>query len=214
MSFFVRNFIFCVVLFVLCAVFYPALVTLFSQTFMPYKANGSLIDANKNEVLDASSAVGSALIGQSFSKPYFFTPRISSINYNTYTKEQKQSGDFAGVASGSFNYAPSNEALIKRTQEDLARFLEQNPSVKKEQIPADLLSASGSGLDPHISVQAARIQIPRIAAHSRLSQSELEAIIQANTQKKFLGIFGEEGVNVLLCNLDIAKKMGLLANER
>lgn len=101
----------------------------------------------------------------------------------------------------------SNPALKERVQKDLQKFLDENPQITKEQIPLDLLSASESGLDPHISLQAALVQIPRISQSSKITKEELEKIIQENTESKFLGIFGEEKVNVLAVNIAIAKAM-------
>lgn len=98
-------------------------------------------------------------------------------------------------------------SLKERMQKDLQKFLDENPQITKEQIPLDLLSASGSGLDPHISLQAALVQIPRISQSSKITKEELEKIIQENTESKFLGIFGEEKVNVLAVNIAIAKAM-------
>lgn len=98
-------------------------------------------------------------------------------------------------------------SLKERVQKDLQKFLDENPQITKEQIPLDLLSASGSGLDPHISLQAALVQIPRISQSSKITKEELEKIIQENTESKFLGIFVEEKVNVLAVNIAIAKAM-------
>lgn len=98
-------------------------------------------------------------------------------------------------------------SLKERVQKDLQKFLDENPQITKEQIPLDLLSASGSGLDPHISLQAALVQIPRISQSSKITKEELEKIIQENTESKFLGIFGEEKVNVLAVNIAIVKAM-------
>jgi K+-transporting ATPase ATPase C chain len=93
---------------------------------------------------------------------------------------------------------------------DITEFLKANPSVRKEDIPADLLTASGSGLDPHISPASAAVQIPALVEATGLSKEALENIVKENTQGKFLGIFGEETVNVLMVNLDIARELRLL----
>ena len=111
------------------------------------------------------------------------------------------------------NYAPSNPELAERVQADIDAFLEENPDVKKEDIPTDLLTASGSGLDPHISPESAEIQIPRLVETTKLSEDELKQIVKDNTNGKFLGIFGEETVNVLGVNLDIAEKLGMIGSE-
>ena len=93
---------------------------------------------------------------------------------------------------------------------DIEAFLAKNPTVKREDIPTDLLTASGSGLDPHISPASAEIQIPRIAEASGLTEAEIRDIVTANTQGKMLGVFGEETVNVLKVNIEIAQRMGIL----
>ena len=136
--------------------------------------------------------------------------RPSAVNYNTYTKEDKESGKYTGVGSGSKNYASTNPELVKRVEADITEFLKANPSVMKEDIPTDLLTASGSGLDPHISPASAAVQVPALVEATGLSKETLEAIVKENTQGKLLGIFGEETVNVLMVNLDIAKELGLI----
>lgn len=95
--------------------------------------------------------------------------------------------------------------------QDIATFLEKNPEVRREDIPTDLLTASGSGLDPHISPESAQIQIPRIAEASGLSETQLREIVAKHTEGKLLGIFGDDGVNVLLVNIDIAQAMACWA---
>ena len=145
--------------------------------------------------------------------------RPSAYNYNTYYQDEQgnqyynDGSEFDGLGSGSNNYAPSNPALAERVEADIEAFLSANPDVKREDIPADLMTASGSGLDPHITPESARIQLPALAVASGLSEEELEQIVQDNTEGKFLGIFGEETVNVLGVNLDIAKAMGLVGDE-
>ena len=196
-------------LLLLCGLVFPVLLSGISAVIFPSQANGSLIYAD-------GRAVGAANIGQDFTKPYFMKGRPSAYNYNTYYEDAQGNqycGDgsaFAGPGSGSNNYAPSNPALIERVEADIEAFLEANPDVKREDIPADLVTASGSGLDPHITLQSARIQLPALAPASGLSEEELERIVENNTEGKLLGIFGEETVNVLGVNLDIAKAMGLV----
>lgn len=203
-------FAFCLVMMVLCSIVYPLALTGVSQAAMKEKAGGSLIDREGNLTSDPQKAVGSVLLGQDFTEDCFFRGRVSSVHYNTYTEEQKENGDYSGVSSGSFNYGNSNPDLKARIQKDLDDFLAAHPGVKAEDIPADLLTASGSGLDPHISPQAAEVQIPAVAEHSGLSEEEVSQIVEENTEGKTLGVFGEERVNVLKCNLAIAESMGLL----
>ncbi|SBV99996.1 Potassium-transporting ATPase C chain [uncultured Eubacteriales bacterium] len=192
-----------VAMLLICGLAYPLLLTGISQVVFPRQANGSLITID-------GQAVGSELIGQDFEDPRFMKSRPSAVNYNTYTQEEKENGDYAGPGSGSNNYAPTNPELVKRVEADLAEFLAANPSVKEADIPADLLTASGSGLDPHISPASAAVQIQALAKSTGLSQETLEGIVKNNTQGKLLGIFGEETVNVLKVNLEIAKELGLI----
>lgn len=199
------------VLLLLCGLVFPVLLSGISTVIFPSQANGSLVYAD-------GQAVGAANVGQDFTEPYFMKGRPSAYNYNTYYKDEQgnqyynDGSAFAGLSSGSNNYAPSNPALTERVEADIEAFLEANPDVKREDIPADLMTASGSGLDPHITPESARIQIPALAAASGLSEEKLEQIVADNTEGKLLGIFGEETVNVLGVNLDIAKAMGLVVD--
>ncbi|MFR1833343.1 MAG: potassium-transporting ATPase subunit KdpC [Lachnospiraceae bacterium] len=207
---FQTAFAFCIVMMVLCSIVYPLALTGVSQAAMTEKANGSLIDKNGNLTANIEEAVGSELLGQDFTKDYFFHGRVSAVHYNTYTNEQKESQEYSGVSSGSFNYGNSNPDLEARIKEDLDAFLASHPGVKAEEVPADLLTASGSGLDPHISPKAAKVQIQAVAENSGLSEETVAQIVEDNTEKKVFGVFGEERVNVLKCNLDIAQAMGIL----
>ena len=198
-----KAFAFSIIMMLICSFIYPLALTGVSQLTMKEKANGNLIDKNGNPTTDKDKAVGSALVGQDFTEDYYFQGRVSSVNYNTYTEEQKESGEYAGVSSGSFNYSNSNPELKKRVEEDIEDFMKEHPDVKKEEIPSDLLTASGSGLDPHISPKAAEVQIKTVA-------KEVSKIVEENTEHKVLGIFGEERVNVLKCNLAVANAMGIL----
>ena len=199
------------ILLLLCGFVFPVLLSGISAMIFPSQANGSLVYAD-------GQAVGGANIGQDFTEPYFMKGRPSAYNYNTYYEDEQgnqyynDGSEFAGLSSGSNNYAPSNSALTERVEADIEAFLEANPDVKREDIPADLMTASGSGLDPHITPESARIQIPALADASGLSEEELEQIVADNTEGKLLGIFGEEIVNVLGVNLDIAKAMGLVGD--
>lgn len=199
--------VFCLVMMVLCSLIYPLALTGVSQLTMEAKADGSKVDEEGNLTTDTKKAVGSALIGQDFTEDCYFQGRVSSVNYNTYTEEQKENGEYAGVASGSYNYGNSNPELEKRMQEDLDEFLKDHPGVKPEDVPAELLTASGSGLDPHISPRSVEVQIPTVAENSGLSEEVVEQIVKDNTEHKTLGVFGEERVNVLGCNLDIKAAM-------
>ena len=198
-------------LLLLCGFVFPVLLSGISAVIFPSQANGSLVYAD-------GQAVGAAHVGQDFTEAYFMKCRPSAYNYNTYYEDEQGSQyyndgtEFAGVSSGSNNYAASNPALTERVEADIEAFLAANPDVKREDIPADLMTASGSGLDPHITPESARIQIPALAAASGLSEEELEQIVADNTEGKLLRIFGEETVNVLGVNLDIAQAMGLVGD--
>ncbi len=199
------------VLLLLCGFLFPVVLSGISAVIFPSQAKGNLIYVD-------GEAVGAKNVGQDFTEPYYMKGRPSAYNYNTYYEDEKgnqyynDGSEFAGVGSGSNNYAPSNPELAKRVEADIKEFLKANPDVKKEDIPADLLTASGSGLDPHITPESARIQIPALAEASGLSEEELEQIVEDNTTGKTLGIFGEETVNVLGVNLDIAQAMGKIGN--
>lgn len=203
-----------VLMLVLCSIVYPGALTAVGGAIFPKQANGNLVtvkDADGNEV-----AVGSELVGQDFTDPRFFRGRVSSVNYNTYTEEdlipdEEGNTSYGGVSSGSFNYGASNPDLQARVAEDLDAFVESHPGVNKEDIPADLLTASGSGLDPHISPASAELQVPYVAEASGLSEDEVRQIVADNTDHKVLGVFGEEKVNVLKCNIDIAEKLGMIS---
>jgi len=192
-------------MFVLCGLLYPFAVTGMAQVLFNHEANGSLIQMD-------GKMIGSDKLGQAFTSPEFFWGRVSAINYNVYTKEDlvpdaKGETNYNGVSSGTFNYAASNPELKKRMEADIETFLKANPGVQREQIPADLVTASGSGLDPHISVESAKIQIKRIVQASGLSEDEVNDIVKANTDSRTFGVFGEDKVNVLGANLDIFKKI-------
>lgn len=172
------------ILWVLTAIVYPFLMMAIAQTVFPYQANGSLITNNQGTVM------GSALIGQNFTSDRYFISRPSVINYSEGENAQP-----TGI-SGASNLAPSNPELINRIEQKIL-------DLKKAQIQptADLVYASASGLDPHITPESARLQIPRIAAIRNLDPNQLETLIKQHTDRRFLSIFGEPGVNVLQLNL-------------
>ena len=198
------------VLLLLCGFVFPVLLSGLSGLLFPHQAGGSLVTAD-------GKAVGAKLVGQEFTEAYFMKGRPSAYHYNTYYEDAQgnryysDGSPFAGVSSGSNNYAPSNPALIERVKADIETFLAANPDVTREEIPTDLMTASGSGLDPHISPASAQIQIPAIAKASGLSEAALAQIVEDNTQGKLLGILGEDTVSVLGVNLDIAAAMGLVS---
>lgn len=190
-------------LFALCGLAYPYALTGVSQLVAAEKAEGSLIVVN-------GKAVGSHIIGQGFTDPRFMKSRPSAVNYNVYTAAEKADGTYTGVSSGSKNYGNSNPELALRVKNDLTAFLAANPTVKAENIPTDLLTASGSGLDPHISPAAAQVQLAALAENTGLPREQLELMVKNNTSGKIAGVLGEARVNVLQVNLEIARALGLL----
>lgn len=186
-----------IVMMIICGLIYPFALTGISQLIFHDKANGSLIKLD-------GKVVGSKLIGQTFENPAYFISRVSSINYNVYEKSDTK---YIGVTSGNFNYAPSNPELTKRISNNVDEFLKSNPTVAKKDIPADLMTSSSSGLDPHISIASAEIQVDRIAATSHLSKEVIQNIIREATSKKTVGVLGEDKMNVLEANILIDQKM-------
>lgn len=191
-----RSILISLVFLILCGIIYPLAMTGISQLVLNKKANGSMIVVGGKEV-------GSELIGQSFTDPRFFHGRVSEVNYNTYT-EADTKPVYGGVSSGSQNLAPSNKALADRVQKDITDFLKTHPGVKKEDIPTDLLTSSGSGLDPNISPESAKIQIPAVSKATGISEVELQRIVNKYTEGKALRMFGEPRVDVLKVNIEIA----------
>ncbi len=171
---------------VLCGLVYPFIVTGIAQAVMKDNADGSLIYNDKNEV------IGSTLIGQNFTDPRYFHGRVSSIEYKA-------------EASGSNNYAPSNPDLEKRVEKSIEEWKKQNPTVPVTEVPIDLVTNSGSGLDPDISPQAASVQVDRISKLTKIPKETLGQLIKDQTEGAALGLFGENRVNVLKLNLELQK---------
>ncbi|UBR28418.1 K(+)-transporting ATPase subunit C [Bacillus sp. SD-4] len=171
---------------VLCGLVYPLIVTGIAQAVMKDNADGSLIYNDKNEV------IGSKLIGQNFTDPRYFHGRVSSIEYKA-------------EASGSNNYAPSNPDLEKRVEKSIEEWKKQNPSVPVTEVPIDLVTNSGSGLDPDMSPKAAYVQVERISKLTNIPKETLDQLIKDQTEGAVLGLFGETRVNVLKLNLELQK---------
>jgi len=171
---------FVVLLTVLTGVIYPLAVTGLAQALFRHQANGSLISDN-------GQVIGSELIGQPFSDPRYFWARLSATEYD------------AAASSGS-NYGPTNPALLEAIQARIDALKAVDPN-NQQPIPVDLVTASGSGLDPHISIAAAKYQIPRVARCRGLSEDQVSALVDRFTQSRQFGILGEPRVNVLKLNL-------------
>jgi len=168
---------------VLTGLLYPLVVTAIAQLAFPHQANGSLIVKN-------GQTVGSSLIGQQFTDPKYFWGRLSATGPYPYN---------ASASSGS-NLGPTNPALMDEAKARIAALKAADPS-NTQPIPVDLVTSSGSGLDPDISVAAALYQLPRVARLRGLSQSAVLALVNKSTQGRTLGFLGEPTVNVLQLNL-------------
>jgi K+-transporting ATPase ATPase C chain len=171
------------ILTVITGVIYPLAVTGIAQVVFPHQANGSLIMVN-------GKAVGSELIGQQFDDPKYFWGRISETGTFAYN---------AAASSGS-NYGPMNPALKDMVQSRIAALKAADPG-NTLPIPVDLVTASGSGLDPHISVAAALYQVHRVATARGLSEADVQSLVDKYTQGRQFGFLGEPTVNVLKLNL-------------
>ncbi|HTQ53746.1 MAG TPA: potassium-transporting ATPase subunit KdpC [Bryobacteraceae bacterium] len=172
------------VLTVLTGLIYPLVVTGLAQVMFHHQANGSLIQVN-------GKIVGSALIGQKFTKPEYFHGRPSGA------------GDgYDAANSGSPNLGPTNQVLINRVKDDVKKFRQENPTYTGP-IPADLLTTSASGLDPDISPASAYAQVDRVAQARGLSAGAVRQAVARHVEGRQLGMFGEPRVNVLALNLDL-----------
>jgi potassium-transporting ATPase KdpC subunit len=167
---------------VIFGIIYPLVVTGLSQLLFPAKANGSLIVRN-------GQVVGSHLLGQTFSSDKYFHSRPSNAG-NGYDP----------LASGGSNLGPTNQTLVNRVAQDVAKYQQENPG---QPIPADLVTSSGSGLDPDISPASAEFQVARVAKARGTGPDQIRKLIAKHTQGRQLGVFGEARVNVLELNLDL-----------
>jgi K+-transporting ATPase ATPase C chain len=173
---------------VLLGLIYPLALTGLSQVIFPDNANGQLIKGADGTI------IGSRIIGQPFSSPGYFRSRPSAAGANGYD---------AGASSGS-NLGPTNQKLIDRIKADVEKVQAENPG---KPVPIDLVTTSGSGLDPHLSPAAAEFQVPRVARERRISEEELRRIIVRHTEGRQFGFLGEPTVNVLELNLDLDRAM-------
>ena len=175
----------------LTGVAYPLLVTALAQILFPHQAGGSLVQD------DQGRRVGSVWIGQRFSHPAYFHPRPSAAGDRGYDP----------TASGGSNLGPTSRKLRDRAISDLERLKEEHPGAAAA-VPAELVTASASGLDPHLSLEGALWQVPRVAKARGVSPARLEAVLRTNLEGRDLGFLGEPRVNVLLLNLALDRQFG------
>jgi potassium-transporting ATPase KdpC subunit len=175
---------------VLTGLIYPGILTGLAQLIFPYQANGSLVTVN-------GKVIGSALIGQYWTSPKYFHGRPSAtLNPTSGTPSPYEADN-----STASNLGPTNSVLIQNVQQRVAELKKENPNAPPGPVPVDLVTASGSGLDPAITVAGALYQVPRVAQARGLSQDVVKRLVMDHVTGRFLGIFGEPYVNVLDLNL-------------
>ncbi len=178
------SFLFVVVFTLLVGLIYPAVVTLFGQILFPRQASGSLIVVN-------GKTMGSELIGQPFDDVKYFWSRPSATSPQAYN----------AASSGGSNSGPTNPDFINMVKGRVDALKKAHPDMADRPVPMDLVTASGSGLDPQISPAAAEYQVTRVAKTRGLDVAKVRELVAANTQDRFLGFIGDPGVNVLKLNL-------------
>ncbi len=180
-----------IVTIVLTGILYPFVMTGLAQVLFPWRANGSLVTDEKGQV------VGSELIAQGFINPAYFQPRPSAAGEKGYD----------ATSSGGSNLGPTSKKLQDRVNEDIKRLKAENPEATGA-IPAQLVTASASGLDPHLSPEAMLWQLPRVAKARGISAERVKAVVESSVEGRTFGILGEPRVNVLLVNLALDRQFG------
>lgn len=179
-----RNFVVAILMTIVTTIIlgigYPLVVTGLAQVIFPAKANGQLIERD-------GKVIGSAIIGQAFSSPGYFRSRPSAAGTG-----------YDAANSGGTNLGPTNKKLIDAVKQAVADAQKENPGTP---VPVDLVTSSASGLDPHISPAAAAFQVPRVAKERGMSDADVKQLVDAFTERRQLGFFGEPRVNVLRLNL-------------
>jgi K+-transporting ATPase ATPase C chain len=170
---------------VVCSGIYPVVIWGVSQLLFPFQANGSIIKSPDNK-----TKVGSRLLAQGFSGAKYFHPRPSNAGTG-----------YDGLNSGGSNLGPTSQKLIDQIKANVEAYRQENGLAKDASVPADAVTASGSGLDPHISLRNAELQTPRVAKERGISPDAVKTEIAKATENPFLGVGGEPGVNVLVLNL-------------
>lgn len=180
-----------IVTLVLTGLIYPFVMTGLAQVLFPWRANGSLVTDEKGQV------IGSELIAQGFANPAYFQPRPSAAGDKGYD---------AANSSGS-NLGPTSKKLQDRIKDDLKRLQAENPDATGP-VPGELVTTSGSGLDPHVSPAGALWQVLRVAKARGIAPERVKAVVEANIEARTLGILGEPRINVLLVNLALDRQFG------
>ena len=191
--------VFVIALTLITGLAYPFAITGLAQLLFPSQAQGSLIERD-------GKVVGSSLIGQEFTSDRYFHGRPSATTTpdpNDATKTV--AAPYNAANSGGSNLGPTSKPLIDRIQGDVDKLKAENPSA---QVPADLVTTSGSGLDPHVSPEAALFQIPRVAKARNLPENRVRQLVGKNTRPPLMGLLGEPRVNVLELNLDLDRETG------
>ena len=191
--------VFVVALMLITGVAYPFAMTGIAQMLFPYQAQGSLVERD-------GKVIGSSLIGQEFTSDGYFHGRPSATTTPDPNDPAKTvAAPYNAANSGGSNLGPTSKSLIERIEGDIAKLKRENPSAR---IPIDLVTASGSGLDPHISPQAALFQVPRIAKARNLPEDQVRRLVIENTSGPLADLFGEPRVNVLELNLALDRVAG------
>ena len=181
-----QNIIPAIRLTIVCMIFFMglySLVILAAAQLVPGKGKGETIIANNR-------IVGWKLLGQKFTDDKYFWSRPSAVDYNA-------------AAAGASNKGPTNPEYLKQVRDRIDSFIVHNHGIRKDEIPSDLVTASGAGLDPHISVQGAYVQVKRVAATRNVPEEKIKALVTQHIDKPLLGLFGTERVNVLQLNIDL-----------
>jgi K+-transporting ATPase ATPase C chain len=187
-----------VVLTAITGLIYPLAMTAVSETLFPHQAQGSLIEKD-------GKVVGSELIGQVFTQDKYFHGRPSATNAPDPNDSTKTvDAPYNATNSMGSNLGPTNKALIDRVQGDVDKLKAENPSMP---VPIDLVTTSASGLDPHISPEAALFQVPRVAKARNVPEERVKQLVQSHVEGRTLGLFGEPRVNVLALNLALDQEV-------